>query len=414
MRTVMLVAWLLIALSYANAQDLLPIREKIEKGKYTEAKADIDLLLKDPKAGSIPDAWLYKAQIYAELTKANLKDAALTAGAFEAINRYVALEAPKAEANRFLTSKLQGHRTFFDVYTVQFKYGADAFNRKDFTTALAGFSRSADMFGLLSKYNMTNVKNDTTSLLYAGVAAESARMPEEAVKYYTQVAALKIPDTTHMGIYGYLINYYTGKKDFAAANKYIDAAESLFPNRDTWMSFRIEQGGQDSLNRLKKYEELMVRYPNQRTLVNDYAVELYRYVYFNDKRAGDTAWVNKLRDAYRGAARVNPTPINNYVMMSILGDDVNYYLNNINRLKNSTNPAEVKRREAFQTLLDKANEEMLQYALKTADAYSTLPNLKTSDKANYKRALNNIIDYYTAKNQKEKLAPYQQKLQALN
>lgn len=413
MRKLVLSALLIATFNCVFAQKLDDVREKIEKGKYDEAKEKIDKVLADPKNQGSADAWLYKAQVYAELSKGS-KDTSLAGGAFDAINRYVAIEGSKDESKRFLMSKLQGHRTFFDVYSSQFKAGADAFNTKDYQTAFRGFSRSAEMFDMLSKYGMTEVKFDTTSVLYAGVAAESAKMPEQAVKYYQKVAELKIPDTTHMGVYGYLINYYKDKKDMANANKYIDAAEALFPNKDAWMSFRIEMAGEDSLARLNKYEELIGRYPNHMMLINDYAVEMYRYVYFNDKRAGDTAWVNKLKDAYRAAARVNPTAINNYVMMTVLSDDLNYYTNNVNRLKSSTKPDDVKKRQAFQANLDKTSDEMVQYALKTADAYGAMSNLKASDKANYKRALNNIVDYYKSRNQADKAAQYEQKIKQLN
>lgn len=414
MRKLVLSALLIATFNCVFAQKLDDVREKIEKGKYDEAKEKIDKVLADPKNQGSADAWLYKAQVYAELSKANAKDTSLAGGAFDAINRYVAIEGSKDESKRFLMSKLQGHRTFFDVYSSQFKAGADAFNTKDYQTAFVGFSRAADMFDVLAKYGMTEVKFDTTSVLYAGVAAESAKMPDQAVRYYQKVAELKIPDTTHMGVYGYLINYYRDKKDMANANKYIDAAENLFPNKDAWMSFRIDLAGQDSLARLNKYEELIGRFPNNMMLINDYAVEMYRYVYFNDKRAGDTAWVNRLKDAYRAAARVNPTAINNYVIMTILSDDLNYYINNVNKLKSSTKPEDVKKRQAFQASLDKTSEEMVQYAMKTADAYAAMPNLKASDKANYKRALNNIVDYYRSKNQADKAAQYEQKIKQLN
>jgi hypothetical protein len=414
MRKLVLSALLLATFTGVFAQKLDDVREKIEKGKFDEAREKIDKVLADSKNQGSSDAWLYKAQIYTELSKNNTLDTVLSSAAYEALKRYISLEESKDASKRFMMSKLQGHSTFFNVYSTYFKQGAEAFNAKNFPQAYTSFSRAVEAFDILRKYEMTEVKFDTTSVLYAGVAAESAKMPEDAVRYYSQIAALKIPDTTYMGVYGYLTNYYMGKKDLANANRYIDLGESVFPNRDVWMVYRLETVGADTVARLRKYEELLAKNPDYMMLANDYAVEMYRYVYYSDARANDTAWMNKLRNAFRGAARVNPTVTNNYIMMSILADDINFMTNSISRIKTSTKPDDVKKRQAIQASLDKANEEMIVYALKAADQYSALgTGIKTADKANYRRTLQNIADYYRSKNQADKAATYEQKMKQL-
>ena len=133
-------------------------------------------------------------------------------------------------------------------------------------------------------------------------------------------------------------------------------------------------------------------------------------MYFNNTRAGDTVWVNKLKATYRNAVKHNSTAINNYVMMTILSDDVNWYINRINRLQAN----ESAKKQALQAQLNAVEDEMVMYALKTAELYKAMGSiLKASDKANYKRALNNIIDHYKSRGKAAQAAPYETAVKSL-
>jgi tetratricopeptide (TPR) repeat protein len=403
---------MMASFSFAFAQKLDDVKEKIDKKKYDEAREKIDKMLADPKNQGNADAWYYKTTIYTELAKANPADTALLGTAYDAMQKYMGVEAAKEENKRFLMSKLQGHRAFFDLYSTYFKAGADAFNAKNYGVAYNNFDRAVNTFEQLAKNNFTDVKFDTTSILYAGVAAESQKMTEEAARYYQRIVDLKIPDTSHIGIYGFMINYYNDKKDPATAEKYVNMGETLFPNRDVWSIYRLDMVGTDTPARLKKYEEMIAKNPTSYMLTNDYAVEMYRYVYYDDKRVNDSVWLSKLKDAFRGALNVQSTPTNNYILMAILADDANFISNNINRIR-GTKPEDLKKKQALQAQLKSVNDEMAKYALATYNLYSAMPSLKASEKANQKRVIQNLIDYYRSNNNTAKVTEFEAKLKTL-
>ena len=68
-----LVLTLLLAASFTGvfAQKLDDIKEKIQKGKFDEAKEKLDKVLADPKNQNNSDAWFYKAQIHHNMATAN-------------------------------------------------------------------------------------------------------------------------------------------------------------------------------------------------------------------------------------------------------------------------------------------------------------------------------------------------------
>lgn len=180
-----LVFALLLAASFTGlyAQKLDDVKEKIDKQKWDEAKEKIDKAMQDPKAQANSQAWFYKAQIYSNLAKTHPEDATFFPAAFESMKTYLKLEEKQPENKRYLLSTLENNRTVFDFYSVSFKAGADAFNKKQYEQALSNFERTLDAFSVLNQYKFTTASFDTTSVLYAGVSAEQLKNKEKAVKH---------------------------------------------------------------------------------------------------------------------------------------------------------------------------------------------------------------------------------------
>ncbi|MFL5789344.1 MAG: hypothetical protein ACJ748_14890, partial [Flavisolibacter sp.] len=62
---------------------------------------------------------------------------------------------------------------------------------------------------------------------------------------------------------------------------------------------------------------------------------------------------------------------------------------------------------------DKLYDAMLPYALKAYELYGQETAMKTQDKVNYRKTINELIDYYERKKQTDKVSMYQAKLKTL-
>jgi hypothetical protein len=411
-----LVLALLLAASFTGlyAQKLDDVKEKMDKKKWDEAKEKIDKAMTDPKAQENSQAWFYKAVIYQNLSKAQPQDLSLTPAAFDAMKNYLKLEEKQPESKRFLLSTLEGNKTVFDFYSENFKAGADAFNKKDYQKALINFERTIDAFDLLKEYKFTTATFDTTSVLYAGVAAEQLKNKELAIKYYSMLADRKIPDTTFSGIYEFIVNYYTLGKDVPNARKYLTIGEEVFPKNDRWLAYEMELVGDDKTQKIAKYREMLERYPDNSDLATDYAVLYFNYTYSNENKPADYAGrQDTLAQVLQKALSIQQTTLGNYLMSRHINNQI-ADLEEQRRAIKGTNQAEVAtKRKDFDAKIAQRTDELIIYSQKAADLYGQQSELKGVDKIYYKDVLRDLVDYYQTKKNTAKVAEYQNKIKQL-
>lgn len=413
MRKLLLAILLVASATGVFAQKLDDVKEKIKNGKWDEAKEKIDKAMTDPKALSNSEAWFYKAQIYHNLSKTN-PDPTLASAALEAMKSYLKLEEKAAEGKRNLLTTFENHKTAFEIYTDYFKIGADSYNNKTYDKAFQNFEKAIETFDLLKQYNIITATFDTTSVLYAGVAAEQLKNKEAAVKYYSKLVDLKIPDTTYRGLYEYVISHYIAQKDDANAKKYLALGESVFPNYNMWLAYELEMVGDDKSKRLAKYEELMQKYPKNYELAIDYAIQYFNYTYSNETKPADyeTRQV-KLADALRAAGAIQETPLAHYLMSRHINNQI-ADLEETKRDIKGTTAADVAKKKDIDAKISQKYEELFVSAQKAYDLYSaqTVP-LKGTDKIYYKEITRDLIDYYQVKKNTAKVTEYQNKLKQL-
>jgi hypothetical protein len=414
MRKLVLAVLLAASITGLYAQKLDDVKEKVDKAKWDEAKEKIDKAMTDPKAQNNSEAWFYKARIYHNLAKAHPEDISLSPAAFDAMKNYLKLEEKQPENKRFLLSTLEGNKTVFDFYSESFKAGADAFNNKNYEKALSSFQKTLDAFDLLQQYKFTTATFDTTSVLYAGVAAEQVKKKELAVKYYSMLADKKIPDTTFMGIYEYIVNYYTLGKDEANAKKYLSIGEEVFPKYDRWLMYELELVGDDKNQKIAKYRELMQRYPNNADLALDYGVLYFNYVYSNETKPADyAARQDTLEQILKTALAAEQTTLGNYLMGRHINNEI-ADLEEQRRAIKGTNQAEVTaKRKPFDDKIAQKNEELVVYSQKAADLYAAQSELKPVEKIYYKEVLRDLADYYQTKKNTAKATEFQNKIKQL-
>lgn len=397
------------------AQKVDDVKEKISKGKFDEAKEKIDKLVADPKNQNNPDVWFYESVVYHNLAKANPADTTLSTTALNAMKKYMDLEKSKPDNAKMLLATLEGNRTFFDIYQDYFKGGVKNFQDKNYANAYYSFRGALDAFDYLSKYNLTPVKFDTTSTIYAGFSAQNAKMYDEAEKQYEEVVNAKIVDTNYIDIYTFLINYNLNKKDTAAAQKYLQIAESAFPNKgNMWLDYEISLIGNNSEKKIEKYESLLQRFPNNFSLAMDYAIELFNYTFTNEQKPADyTAREEKTKNALLQALKLDPnSTVANFVMSQYALNEV-YDIDDSLRAVKGTTPAAINKRKELNSLMNQKYEDMYTYSQKAYDLYSAESNMQIRDKINYRKTISQLIDYYTRKKQNDKVAFYQDKLKQL-
>jgi hypothetical protein len=409
MRKLFLMAVLASVVSASFAQKLEDVKKDVSAGKYTDAKTKLDQILADPKMATNSEALFYKAQVYENLGKQS-GDTALLGASLEAIKQYWQQEGGKPEGQRALLSTLENHKTLLSVYQDYFKQGADKFQAKDYATAYNNFQRALEAFDILSSRNLTTVKFDTTTHLYAGYAAQNAKMYKEAGAYYEKLINQNITDTTYVGIYNFMITSNLQNKDTAAARKYLQISQERFPQyADQWLEYQTQFLPAEKPQRFDAYEELVKANPKNETLALNYAIELYNAVRASETPNKDSALRLRAESALKNVLAVNPASQTANLLLSQLYWTEYYNVQSqIDNIR-GTFPQAVAKKKELTSKVDAIFEKVLPYLQKSYDHYSAETTLKPGDKANYRIVLNQLAEYYTRKKQTAKAAEYQAK-----
>ena len=146
----------------------------------------------------------------------------------------------------------------------------------------------------------------------------------------------------------------------------------------------------------------------------NYAIELYNNTFFSETKAANyAAEQEKTRQAIDHALSLDPSSSHGNFIYS------QFYLNQIYDLEDSlrsikgNTPADQARKKDLNARMDAKYEGMYTYSQKVYDMYAKESSLKAQDKANYRKAINQLIDYYTRKKQTDKVTEYQNKLKQL-
>lgn len=215
--------------------------------KFEDAKTEIDKAMADPKAQTNPEAWLWKASIYAELyanetTRTKYPDASTQA--YEALTKYRQLD-PSLKG-----LKENGARPMVLLYSTAFNIGRTYFGESKWNEAFSNFKISEEMGDLIITNGLSNnpqQKIDTFTVLYTGYAAQNAQKIAEAIKYYEKFANQQIGGKDFMDVYRYLLNYYLNNKDNGNFQKYLAVAKTVYPGEAAmWNEYDMEYMSKNS------------------------------------------------------------------------------------------------------------------------------------------------------------------------
>jgi hypothetical protein len=332
---------------------------------------------------------------------------------FEAIKKYVSLD------DKALLMTLENFKPVMDAYRGFFKVGAAQYTEKKYPDAYASFKNCLDVSEYMASKNWTNVKLDTTVILYTGICAENSNRKDDAATYYARLADAKLPGDEYREIYKWLTGFYYEKKDNANATKYLTVGRSLFPKEPYWEMVELDMlSKQDDKTALfTKYEEVIAKNPSDTTTLFNYAVQAYVYAYSPeaDKRPANSAQlIEKSETLLKKVVELKP----DFASASLVLGQINY-----NRSVDLTNqakairppaggklkPEELKKKDELRTESGKKMDEAIPYFEKVDQVLGTKGKLPFEDKKVLKDTYDLLIAIYEAKQKADKVKVYEEK-----
>lgn len=418
MRKFLTAAAMVATVTIGHAQDngLKDVQEKISKGKYDEAKEKLDKFMADPKNANNANAYFYKAQIqkyYAQTDSAGTLTYDASSDALNAYKKTLELD-PK---NPLMT--LDQNLGLFQLFDMDYNRGIKAYNNKNYDAAYTNLKKAIQVQDYIKSKNFslqtyTPPALDTQLINLTASSAYLAKKQDESIPYFERLANAKIATPEFKEIYALIAQYYQKKGDDAAMSKYIGIGRELYKDDDYWMSLEFGNVGNDHESKMKRYEELLQKYPNNGSLALDYAIELFNNAYVWDKKPADyTARQAKLQTALDKAVALNPNKATGYFVASQHYYTQVFDLEDARRAITGNTPAAASKRKDMNVQVDAKYDQMAAASQKAFDIYSAQTDLKPQDKTNYRKVSDQLIDYYNRKKMADKVTFYQNKKAAI-
>ena len=408
----------------AFAQSLEDINDLMGKNDYRKAREAIDKFIIEPKNASKSDAWYFKGRIYNSLSKDSTiatEDALNLKG--ESFNSYKKLQLlDKLD----LRLKLENYISYFDLYNGFFDIAAKAYNGKNYALALKGFKNAliVEDYVRVKGYEANGYKFpalDTSLVMNTAICAKQANNIEESDNYYKTLADANVFLPNYLNVYTTLAESYYKKNDVQAFNAIVAKGKAFFPQEPYWdVSFYDGLAIDNAIKGLKKeellikYEELMGKYPTNFIMVNNYGIELYKYIYSPDVKSEELpGYKSKLLEVLKKAISINSTADDNFLMANYLYNN-SFDLTELSKKIKGLKPDDVKKRAELNKEVKKAEEDCIPYALKAVELFEKLPKMKTIEKVNYKQSLEMLAEIYRVKGDVKKSAEYKARQEAVS
>lgn len=296
------------ALFELSLQAKTPLEKKLES--INLAKTSIDKAITHDKTKDLAETWAYRALINSAIAVYDTinvsKAEAAFADAEESIAKAKTLDTDKEQAKSIESAER-------NLSIVMQNKGVAAFNKKDFNAAYKSFKYIADV-----------MPNDSLFNMYTAIAANSAQMPDEAIKYYNKTLAI---NTANPGLYQELGRIYLAKSDTTNALKTFEEGRAKHPDNLNLIYDELNiylNRGQAS-KQISKIETAIAKDPTNKTLHFVSGV-----AYAADKQ------MDKAEAAYQKALEIDPSysdAIYNLAVIQI--DKANTHITAANKLPNN-------------------------------------------------------------------------------
>jgi hypothetical protein len=416
MRKLFLTALGAASLTIASAQDLKDVQEKFSKGKIDEAKEKLDKFMADPKNANNATAFYWKGKIqtyYAQNDTAGTLTYDAANEAFNAYKKTLEIE-PKN-----VSMTLDQNMGFFQLFDMHYNRGIRQYNNKNYDAAFKAFKNATDVQDYIKAKNFslstyTPPALDTQLVNLTASSAYLAKQEEASIPYFERLANAKLSGPEFKEVYALLVQHYLKKGDQANADKYLSIGKQLYKDEDYWLSLEFGNVGNDKDAKLQRYEELLQKYPENKLLALDYAIEQFNHTYVWDKKPADyAARQAKLQAALDKALALNPdNGLGHYIASQHYYSQV-FDMEDARRALVGNAPATAAKRKEMNAQIDKKYDQMAEASQKAFDIFSAQTDMKAQDKTNLRRVSDQLIDYYTRKKMNDKVTFYQNKKAAI-
>ncbi|MFN8243249.1 MAG: hypothetical protein U0X40_04260 [Ferruginibacter sp.] len=421
MKKVYLVASLLLGFFVAQSQDIDDIRKMIYLKQFDKARTELDKYLANPSNAAKSDGWYYKGFLYGALSRdANVSPAEsnkLSKEAFEAIKKYRELD-PKQK----LTTE-EENNSLYNIYYTFYDLGIKTYGTKDMEQSYKNFQDALTVHDYIYSNKLKGPKAisfaalDTDVVFNLLVVGAELNKTDELVPYYKRIIDSKLSDRKYLNAYETLVLYYKTAKNQAAFDEYLAKGKEVFPTEDFWEAADIENAtdGLKGEALFKKFDELSGRYPNSYTVFFNYAYELNNYVGADESKADPNlaAYRQKIPELFKKAIAIKSTVEANMVLANFFYNN-SYDLSEEARKIKGTKPDDVKKRNDLNAASKASSNSVVPYAQEAVKQYAAMTKLRTTDKVNYKLALEMLSNVAKLNGDAKKAAEYEQQRLAVD
>ena len=254
-------------------------------------------------------------------------------------------------------------------------------------------------------------EHDTDIVWNLVVLGNELKKKEEVLGYYKRIADANLGDEKYAEAYDELVKKYRKEGNTEMFNKYLDKAKKHFGSDPYWEAVGIEYAikGLENEDLFKKYEELMVTYPNNYMVYFNYGHDLDKYVYSADSKGKDVSvYKKKIPELYKKAISIKSSIDANVLLANYYYNSSFDFIDEAQKIK-GTKPEDVKKRSDLMASSKAALSQAIPSGEEAVKLYGAHKEFKTSDKVNFKQVLDILSAAYKQNGNAAKAAEYEKK-----
>ncbi|MFY0626615.1 MAG: hypothetical protein JXR07_09980 [Reichenbachiella sp.] len=314
---VVVLALMMSTLSYAQKGSVSKAESYLSKADYANAKAEIDMAITIEKTAAKVKTWYVRGQVYEAIAKSedmavNSIDPDALTKTMEAYNRV--FESEKESSSYYQLSKLNVD----GIWGAFLNLGSVAYGEEEFIVALNNFEKA-----------LVVLPGDSTTLLYAGAAAQQADETEKTLKYYTQL--IENGDASE-NVFSVIIFMKRKAKENDEALAVTLMAKEAYPDNKSFASEelsllmvlnKLEEAEMKLKSAIEKDPSVVVNHLNLAVLYDNLGSKLIE----EGKKEEGRAKLDLARASYKNAIDIEPDNyIANYNTGAILVNHAKEYL----------------------------------------------------------------------------------------
>ncbi len=407
----------------ANAQNYETAKNLMAIGQLKKAREDFDKNITNAKYASKPEAYILKTGIYAGLAndpefKSSPEGVKLATEAETAFAKYREMQPDLSLMKEPIYSNGP-----INLYSALFGSGYKDYEKKNYEQGYQTFKKVVDLSDLLIKEKVLSVPVDTNSVLLAAILSESSNHTDDAAKYYSRLADLKLNEKDYESIYRFLVNYYFKKGDIANFEKYRAYGKELYPKSDFFTYDKVDfaVGLEEDFNKkIKAVEDVLAADPSNykaALLLGGIIYDTLNSPEDNAVQPANAAELEtKMITALDKAVTLNPNAESALIYKG------GHYINKAKRIneqrkthaadmKARTKPGtqsskeDIQKRDALDQQYGKALESAIEPYEKAAAIFAAKPTLTLREKQQYKYIAGDLSEIFGYKKTQAKGKP---------